>query len=64
MYDDIATRSPFLWRIIFAHCWLSKQSYSLRFLPFLLLLVPFRVDLAREWIFELKRPKVNQEDLN
>lgn len=38
--------------------------FLIRLLPFLPLCVPFCVDLVRERVLELKRPKVDKEDMN
>ena len=43
---------------------LILQSSSLFLLCFSLFFVPFRVDLARERVLELKRHKVDKKDLN
>ena len=43
---------------------LIQQSLLLRLLPVFLLVVPLCVNLARERVLKLKRPKVHKEDLN
>ena len=42
----------------------TLQFVSCRFLSLLPLFVPFRIYVAREWVLELKRPKVDKEDVN
>lgn len=50
-----------------AHCLRMlpiQHSFSFRLPPFLLVFVPFRINVARERVLELERCQIDKEDLN